>query len=236
MTGVARYWAVIPAAGVGSRMRSEVPKQYLKIHGKCILEYSLECFCNHQMITGVVTALAENDDYWSKLPAARHEKIMTTTGGTERFHSVLNGLRYLTGRAGDDDWVLVHDAVRPCLNGEDIDKLINVLGEHPVGGLLAFPAGDTMKRGNNKNEVIDTVDRKGLWHALTPQMFRFRMLLEAIEKTVNERSVVTDEAQAIELCGNRPVLVQGRAENIKITHRVDLSLAEVLLSEREMVA
>lgn len=236
MTDGTRFWAVIPAAGAGTRMRSDVPKQYLKIHGKSILEYSLECFCNHPRITGVVTAIAENDSYWNELTVAKHDKVMTITGGTERFNSVLNGLRYLSSHADENDWVLVHDAVRPCLKSEDIDNLIEELGDHPVGGLLAFPVRDTMKRSNEKREVLETVDREGLWHALTPQMFRFGMLLKAIEKTVRDRSMVTDEAQAMELCGNRPVLVRGRPENIKITHKDDLPLAELFLSDKEEVA
>ena len=229
-----KYWAVIPAAGIGSRMQAEIPKQYLQVNNKCILEYTLECFCSHPGITGVVVVLAADDGHWGQLSVAGHAKVKTAPGGAERFNSVLNGLRSLQQQADGNDWVLVHDAVRPCLHHEDIDHLINELGGHPVGGLLALPVRDTMKRVNDAGEVIETVDRGGLWHALTPQMFRLAMLEQAVAQAVNGNRMITDEAQAMELCGYRPVVVQGRADNIKITHRGDLPLAELFLAGREL--
>lgn len=236
MPGSGKFWAVIPAAGIGSRMQAGVPKQYLQIKDKCILEYTLECFCSHAMITGVVVVLAADDGQWGHLTIAGHAKVMTAPGGVERFNSVLNGLRSLQQQAADNDWVLVHDAVRPCLHHEDIDRLIADLGRHPVGGLLALPVRDTMKRVNDAGEIAETVDRSGLWHALTPQMFRLGMLEQAIAQAVDENRMITDEAQAMELCGHRPVVVQGRADNIKITHRGDLPLAELFLAGRERQA
>lgn len=233
MPGSEQFWAVIPAAGIGTRMRAGIAKQYLQIHNKCILEYTLECFCSHRGITGVVVVLAGDDEHWGQLNVAGHAKVMTAQGGAERFNSVLNGLRCLHQQAADDDWVLVHDAVRPCLHHDDIDRLITELGGHPVGGLLALPVRDTMKRVNDAGEVTETVDRGGLWHALTPQMFRLVMLEQAISRAVQENRMITDEAQAMELCGHRPVAVQGRADNIKITHRGDLPLAELYLAGRE---
>ena len=170
-----KYWAVIPAAGIGSRMQAEIPKQYLQINDKCILEYTLECFCSHTGIAGVVVVIAANDDHWHNLPVAAHAKVMTAAGGVERFNSVLNGLRHLQQRAAPDDWVLVHDAVRPCLHHDDIDRLMSELDEHPVGGLLALPVRDTMKRVNGAGEVIETVDRGGLcfgyrnWNRRSPR-------------------------------------------------------------------
>ena len=143
-----KYWAVIPAAGIGSRMQADIPKQYLRIKGRFILEHTLEVFCSHPMIAGVVVVLAANDDNWRSLPGIGHAKVMTAPGGAERFNSVLNGLRYLHQHADNDDWVLVHDAVRPCLTHADIDHLVERLREHPVGGLLALPVRDTMKRAN----------------------------------------------------------------------------------------
>lgn len=229
----AKNWAVVPAAGVGSRMQAEVPKQYLRLHGKCILEHTLDCFCAHPRIDGVVVVLAADDDRWRGLPVIGHPKMMTAPGGAERFNSVLNGLRYLHQHADQDDWILVHDAVRPCLRQEDIDQLLSVLHDHPVGGLLAVPVRDTMKRVNATGEVTGTVSRDGLWHALTPQMFRLGMLERAIEQAIAEAVPITDEAQAMELCGYRPLLVQGRADNIKITQRGDLPLAELFLAQRE---
>jgi len=228
-----KYWAVIPAAGIGSRMQADLPKQYLRINGRCILEHTLEVFCSHPMIAGVVVVLAANDDNWRSLPGIGHAKVMTAPGGAERFNSVLNGLRYLHQHADNDDWVLVHDAVRPCLTHADIDHLVERLREHPVGGLLALPVRDTMKRANATGEVVETVSRSGLWHALTPQMFKLAMLERAIERAISESTLITDEAQAMELCGYRPQLVQGRAENIKITQRGDLPLAELFLANRE---
>jgi 2-C-methyl-D-erythritol 4-phosphate cytidylyltransferase len=217
-------------------MQAEIPKQYLRVNNKCILEYTLDCFCSHAMITGVVVVLAANDGHWNKLSVAGHDKVMTTAGGAERFNSVLNGLRYLLQQADGDDWVLVHDAVRPCLHHDDIDRLISTLKGHPVGGLLAAPVRDTLKRVNEDAVVTETVDRNGLWHALTPQMFRLVMLEQAIAQAVDGNRMVTDEAQAMELCGYRPVAVQGRADNIKITHRGDLPLAELFLAGREIQA
>src|SRR3989338_2500771 len=156
-----QYWAVIPAAGIGSRMQADLPKQYLRINGRFILEHTLEVFCSPPMIAGVVVVLAANDDNWRSLPGIGHAKVMTAPGGAERFNSVLNGLRYLHQHADNDDWVLVHDAVRPCLTHADIDHLVERLREHPVGGLLALPVRDTMKRANATGEVVETVSRSG---------------------------------------------------------------------------
>ena len=228
-----KYWAVSPAAGIGSRMQADIPKQYLRIKGRFILEHTLEVFCSHPMIAGVVVVLAANDDNWRSLPGIGHAKVMTAPGGAERFNSVLNGLRYLHQHADNDDWVLVHDAVRPCLTHADIDHLVERLREHPVGGLLALPVRDTMKRANATGEVVETVSRSGLWHALTPQMFKLAMLERAIERAISESTLITDEAQAMELCGYRPQLVQGRADNIKITRQDDLPLAQLFLANRE---
>ena len=234
MTSKPRIWAVIPAAGTGLRMGADVPKQYLKIKDKCILEYVLECFCSHSKISGIVVALAQGDSYWPRLKIGTHEKIMQALGGIERCHSVLNGLKLLNDRAGPNDWVLVHDAARPCLRNDDLDNLIDTLNEHPVGGLLALPVRDTMKRIDADNEISETVNREGLWHALTPQMFRLGPLQQAIDNAIKNKNLVTDEAQAMELAGMKPKLVQGRADNIKITQHCDLALAEFYLSQQEM--
>ena len=233
MTASPKYWVMIPAAGTGARMQTELPKQYLKIRGKCILEYVLERFCIHPKIEAIVVALAENDPYWKDLTMATHDKIICTTGGTERCHSVLNGLKTLSTFAAPDDWVLVHDAARPCLHSSDIDHLLDELDDHPVGGLLALPVRDTIKRSDADDLVSETVNREGLWHALTPQMFRLGSLQRAITTALSEKLLVTDEAQAMERLGNKPVLVQGRPDNIKITHHSDLALAELFLSQQE---
>ncbi len=228
-----KIWAVIPAAGIGTRMQADVPKQYLKIKGKCLLEYTLERFCSSAAISAVVVALAKNDNWWPELGIAGHEKLIQTTGGLERCHSVLNGLRALAEVAAADDWVLVHDAARPCLRPEDMNKLITEVSGSGKGGLLAVPVRDTMKRADESNQIIETVDRIGLWHALTPQMFRLAELTRAIESALQQGRLVTDEAQAMEYQHSQPLLVEGHADNIKVTHPRDLILAELFLSQQE---
>jgi 2-C-methyl-D-erythritol 4-phosphate cytidylyltransferase len=213
-------------------MGAAKPKQYLKLKGKSVLEHSLQLFCHHAKIKGVVVVLAEQDPYWHTLAAAKDKKVRTTTGGLERCHSVRNGLRLLGDMAKPDDWVLVHDAARPCLRHEDIDKLIHTLSGSPVGGILAVPVRDTMKRADETNHVKETVSRAGLWHALTPQMFRFSILEMALDNVISNTIQVTDEAQAVELSGITPVLVEGHRDNIKITHQADLVLAELYLTQQ----
>lgn len=234
MTEAVRFWAVIPAAGTGIRMHMDLPKQYLTINGRRVIEYSLETFCTHPQIAGVVVALAAGDKLWEGMPFAKHPKVRTVRGGKERCHSVLNCLHALSTVAATEDWVLVHDAARPCIKREDIDQMIATLRDHPVGGLLALPVRDTMKRADgsqdNGRHVHETVNRKGLWHALTPQMFRLGRLSQALEQAIRQRELVTDESQAMELAGLRPRLVEGRAENIKITRPSDLKLAELYLA------
>ncbi len=233
MTTGIRYWAVIPAAGIGTRMQAEVPKQYISIHNKTILEYTLERFCSHPRIEGVVVVVSASDNIWTTLDISSHPKIMVVDGGVERCHSVLNGLRLLSERANSSDWVLVHDAARPCLRKEDIDRLIDTLAGHEVGGLLGLPVRDTMKRADTSCTILETVEREGLWHALTPQMFHLDVLISSLENALSQERVVTDEAQAIELSGLQPVLVEGHPDNIKITRNNDLALAELFLSQQE---
>ncbi len=228
-----RYWAVIPAAGVGTRMQADVPKQYLSINHKTILEYTLERFCSHAKIDGVAVAISGDDDIWKTLDISSHPKITVVEGGVERCHSVLNGLRAISDQASSNDWVLVHDAARPCLRNEDIDRLIDTLEGHDVGGLLGLPVKDTMKRADNTGTIQETVDREGLWHALTPQMFHLGVLIDSLENALSNDLIVTDEAQAIELIGLQPVLVEGHPGNIKITRNNDLALAELFLSQQE---
>lgn len=234
MASTQRYWAVIPAAGIGTRMCMETPKQYLTLHGRTILEFTLARFCEHPSVSGIVVVLAPEDPYWETLAVSRHEKITTAVGGVERYHSVQNGLAALKGMAGRDDWVMVHDAARPCLRREDIDHLIETLEDHSVGGILAIPVRDTMKRAGDDNAIRETVDRESLWHALTPQMFRLQLLEKCLDRAVAESHPVTDESQAVEQAGYHPLLVPGNPDNIKITHRNDLPLAELFLSQQEM--
>ncbi|MCI0400131.1 MAG: 2-C-methyl-D-erythritol 4-phosphate cytidylyltransferase [Gammaproteobacteria bacterium] len=227
-----QYWAVIPAAGSGERMGSDLPKQYYPLCGKPLIEHTLDRFCTHPRIKGVVVAIAEHDRYWRELKLSYANEVLFVTGGAKRCHSVLNGLKRAEQIGRAQDWVLVHDAARPCVRKEDIDRLLSVLADDPVGGLLALPVRDTMKRSQSDNTVCETVEREGLWHALTPQMFRLEPLRRAIEAALAEGRLVTDEAQAMEFAGAAPRLVEGHPDNIKITSRADLALAELYLRQQ----
>lgn len=223
------YWAVIPAAGIGKRMRSHIPKQYLPLAGRTVIEHSIDIFLQHPRISGVVVAISEDDETWQGLHFDTDKPVLTVSGGAERCHSVVNALETLADHASDADWVLVHDAARPCLQRKDLDLLMDLLAVHPVGGLLGVPVRDTIKRADVTCEVEETVDRDGLWHALTPQMFHLGSLRNALRMALESGKLVTDESSAIELSGRQPIMVEGSADNIKITRPEDLALAEFFL-------
>lgn len=225
----ARCWAVIPAAGVGSRMAADRPKQYLPLAGRTVIEHSLDRLLNHPKIAGAVVAISPGDEYWAGLNYYHEKPLWLATGGAERSLSVLNALIVLGDHAADGDWVLVHDAARPCLRSEDVDRLLVRCLEHPVGGILAVPVKDTLKKAGPDGEIVDTVDRTALWHAQTPQMFRLGELRTALEQAVAAQVLVTDEASALERLGGKPLLVEGHADNLKITRPEDLALAEFYL-------
>lgn len=230
--GVTDLWAVVPAAGTGRRMQTGIPKQYLRLGQRTVIEHALCALCEHPRIAGVVVATAPDDRWWSQLRFEFAQPPQRVDGGPERRHSVLNGLRALN-HAAADDWVLVHDAARPCLTRGDIDRLIGALADHPVGGLLGVPLTDTVKRADTGDNVIETVDRRGLWRALTPQMFRVGMLTDALDAAIRRGEAVTDEASAIERTGRKPMMVEGRADNIKITQQRDLDLAALYLQQQQ---
>lgn len=227
-----RLWAVVPAAGVGRRMGAGVPKQYLPLAGRCVIEHTLDVLLGHPGVSGVCVALQPGDPYWPKTAFAGHPRIVTAAGGRERVDSVLGALGILASRISDDDWVMVHDAARPCLHATDIDRLVTAVRDDPVGGLLAVPVRDTMKRAGAGGRVERTVDRGDLWHALTPQMFRIGVLRRALGAALADGIAVTDEAAALEHAGQAPVLVEGRSDNIKVTHPADLPLAEFFLQRQ----
>lgn len=227
-----KLWAVIPAAGFGRRMDSDIPKQYLPLSGRTVIEWTLSHFLDNPSIAGVVVAISDGDPYWQDLGLG-HPKLVTAKGGTERSDSVLSALHKLDSMASPDDWVLVHDAARPCLTEKDLEQLIGELRDHPVGGVLGTPMSDTVKKTNADNEVIDTPDRSRLWRAFTPQMFRLKALTDALVMAAKEGNVVTDDASAMELAGLHPKMVMGRADNIKITQPGDLQLAELFLQEHK---
>lgn len=217
------FWAVIPAAGIGARMAADRPKQYLQLGRQTILEHSLDCFLDHPTLKGVVVSVAEEDPYWPGLRCANDPRIQCAAGGRERADSVLNALLLLHAQgAADDDWVLVHDAARPNLARSDLDKLLSELADDPVGGLLAVPARDTLKRADATGRVSATVDRTTVWQAYTPQMFRFGMLHRALAECLVADVAVTDESSAIEWAGHAPRLIEGRSDNIKVTRPEDL--------------
>lgn len=223
------FWALIPAAGVGSRMAADRPKQYLELAGQTIIEHTLACFLDHPQLLGVVVSLAADDPYWPHLACAADPRIRRATGGRERADSVLGGLRRL-GELGAQarDWVLVHDAARPNLARTDLDLLLAELADDPVGGLLAVPARDTLKRVGSDGRVLETVDRALIWQAYTPQMFRLAELQQALGDALLAGANITDEASALEWMGRSPRLIEGRGDNLKVTRPEDLlSLARL---------
>ena len=241
-------WVVIPAAGVGKRMQVGHPKQYLKINDKTVLEYTISRFSESKQISklikGIVVVISPGDEYWAGLTVksglesdfSSHLQskvpLYVAPGGDERCHSVLNGLECLQGKASAEDWVMVHDAARPCLHDDDIQKLIDELWQHGTGGLLGLPVADTLKFCGDNNRVKRTVSRNGLWRALTPQMFRYEKLISALKLAISEPEKITDEASALESAGYEPVMIEGRWDNIKITHPQDLEQAKQILDEQ----
>lgn len=225
------YWAVVPAAGSGSRMGAEKPKQYLRVLDKTIIEHTLERLLCHEAIAGVCIAVAPEDIYWERVKLDTTKTIIVAEGGAERCHSVINALDALEHVASSDDWVLVHDAARPCVRLQDIDKLLTQLADHPVGGILAVPVHDTIKLGGMAGEILKTIDRRHLWQAQTPQMFRLGKLRQVLHQAIQDGFIVTDEASAMEYAGLQPKLVEGHADNIKVTRPEDLQLAAFYLQK-----
>ena len=232
-----KIWAIVPAAGVGSRVGASVPKQYIRVNGLSIIEHTLNKLASCKEIEKIVVALSQEDEYFINLSTVNKHPIQIVEGGVERCDSVLSGLEYLKTIANDDDWVLVHDAARPCVLVDDINRLVSKLMKHDVGGILGLPVRDTMKRvavNNMQNEIRSTVERENMWHALTPQMFRIGTLYDALCECQKKNLIVTDEASAIEQVGLKPLMVEGRACNIKVTQPDDLQLAAFYLGQQEV--
>jgi 2-C-methyl-D-erythritol 4-phosphate cytidylyltransferase len=241
-----RYWLVMPAAGAGRRFGGRhagdrIPKQYATLRGRTVIEWALAPFLMDSRCAGAVVALAPEDKWWPKV-AERISSVAVCQGGLERSESVRNALAALNRRAQATDWVLVHDAARPCLPQADLDRLIERVSSHPVGGILAQPVSETLKRAVPRDAVTsetegaaidETVERNGLWRAGTPQMFRYGRLTTALESAIASKRFPTDEAQALEWQGEHPLLVEGSAANIKVTIAGDLALAEALIAGRE---
>ena len=230
MSDAPSCWAVLPAAGSGRRMAAAIPKQYLPLAGATVMEHSLNALLACPDIRAVAVVLdpaaRRNDD----IVGLRDARVRIAPGGRERADSVLAGLDLLAEQAGGDDWVLVHDAARPCVAVTSINRLITEVQQSGVGGLLAEPVVDTVKRATAEGKVESTPDRANLWRAQTPQMFRLRELRDALRDARREGKVVTDEASAMEMAGHEVQLVAGSPRNLKVTVQADLALAEYYLS------
>ncbi len=225
-------WAIVPAAGIGKRMQTACPKQYLELLGEPVLLHTLKKLAAVPEIAGIAVVISAQDTWWPTMSLQLKKPIVQVTGGRERPHSVFNAVRHLEQTLQvPAAWFLVHDAARPCVRRSDIKRLINTLSTHPCGGLLAARVRDTMKRSDETAQVIQTVDRHQLWHALTPQMFRAELLHRALEEGLEHPELITDEASALERLGYRPLLVEGRMDNIKITQPEDLQLARLFLEQ-----
>lgn len=226
-------WAVVPAAGRGHRFGAAVPKQYLPVAGQTVLAHTLRALLGHVRVAGVVVALAADDAHWPGWSRFGGKPVLTCTGGDERADSVLAGLAALPDSVRADDFVLVHDAARPHLAASDLDALLERGRGDPVGAILAAPVRDTLKRAGDDGGIDRTEPRERLWRALTPQLFRRLQLTRALEAARAAGVAVTDEAMAMERQGHRPLLVEGREDNLKITTVADLVRYEFLLSRRE---
>lgn len=222
------FYAVVPAAGIGSRMGADIPKQYLKLHDQTILQHTLSKLSEFTQLEKIMVPISTDDQWFSSQPISTHEKIQTCSGGAERFESVLNGLNALLDLGVDTQaWVMVHDVARPCFSMDDLQKLFDHRSDQ--GAILALEVRDTMKRTDAQGRIQNTVERKQLWHALTPQMAPLGALRDAISKCIENGIEVTDEASALEHVGLQPIVVPGHPSNIKVTRPEDMDLAEFFL-------
>lgn len=226
-----QYTVVVPAAGVGKRMRASCPKQYLTINDKTILEHTVQRLLNHEAICHVVIALGEFDEYFPTTSLANNNNVTRVVGGKERVDSVLAGLKILNTE--QEQWVLVHDAARPCVQHKDLTELIKYCVENNHGGILAARVRDTMKQATSTGIIDKTLDRSQMWHALTPQMYKTAELTSAIGDALAKDITITDESSAMEAFGYASGLVNGSNDNIKITQPEDLRLAEFILQQQE---
>lgn len=223
------FWIVIPAAGIGARFNHSKPKQYISIQGKTVLEHSIDIFLSLEWVKKIIIPLSAKDHYFASLSVANHPKIVVVAGGETRTHSVQNALRYLNAFASLNDWVLTHDAVRPCLHSDDLQRLRQMLKNDAVGGILASPVSDTLKLGSDNN-IVRTVDRTDLWGASTPQMFRFQLLAKALNNCLENGVSLTDDASALEHIGLPVKMVPALYPNPKLTYAADLQYLRYLLS------
>lgn len=223
-------WVVVPAAGRGARFGGELPKQYQPILGRPLIRHTLERLAAHPRIAGLCVVLAADDPHWPGWREMKGKPVLRCAGGAERADSVLAGVRALPATVREKDWVLVHDAARPCLRSQDLERLLDHGAAHDVGAILAAPLRDTLKRASPQGTIARSEPRERLWRAFTPQMFRRAALERALESALAAGVRVTDEAMAFERLGLAPMLVEGAEDNIKVTTPADLALAEHLLA------
>jgi 2-C-methyl-D-erythritol 4-phosphate cytidylyltransferase len=225
-----KFHVIIPAAGNGSRMGSKTPKQYLPLLGRPMIEQTLSIFASSVRIASITVVLGGDDTEWdiANIKTSSNAQVYRC-GGETRTQTVLNALLVLHSVVSQDDWILVHDAARPGLTDYLLNRLLDALENDAVGGLLAIPLTDTLKRADQEQRVAHTERREHLWQAQTPQMFRYRLLLEALQHSVENSSMATDEAQSIETLGHKPKLVAGELRNLKVTYPQDLALIEAIL-------
>lgn len=226
-------WAVVPAAGIGRRFAGDRPKQYAALGARPVIVHVIEKLAAVRGVAGIVAAVAPADPWWNAAAEGFGVAVATVEGGAERRDSVLNALDHLSTVAAEDDLAMVHDAVRPCVEVADIERVVAAARRSPHGAILAAPVSDTLKRAGPEGSIADTVDRSGLWRALTPQVFPLGRLRAALRNAVESGCAVTDEAQAMERAGARPLLVEGSPGNIKITGPEDLALARAVLEGQE---
>lgn len=226
-------WCVVPAAGSGARMGAALPKQYLSLGGRTLIEHTLGRLLSYAPLRAVCVAIAGDDHWFAHLPVASDPRLLCVTGGATRHASVRRALAALAPQARDDDWVLVHDAARPCVRLSDIARLVECVRAGRDGGLLAMPVIDTVKQAAADGRVAATLPREQLWLAATPQMFRYADLCRALDAAEADGVIVTDEAQAMERSGAQPQLVPCARDNIKVTRPEDLRLAAFLLQRQQ---
>ena len=224
-----KVWAVVPAAGVGRRFGIGRPKQYLPLGGRTVIAHVIAKLAAVRGVAGIVVATAPGDPWWDEAVKGFDTSVLRVEGGAERCHSVANALEYLHAAAGEGDLTMVHDAARPCVAVADVERVVAAARRHPDGAVLAAPMRDTVKRAGPEGSIDGTVDRDRLWRAFTPQIFPLGRLRTALRNAISDGCPVTDEAQAMERAGARPLLVEGSPGNIKITLPEDLALARALL-------
>lgn len=227
-------WVVVPAAGRGTRFGSPLPKQYLQVAGQPLIAHTLAALLAHPMVDGALVAISTNDADWPGWTAFQEKPVLTCVGGDTRAQSVLAALEALPAVVKADDFVLVHDAARPNLRGEDLQQLLERGRADPVGAILAAPVRDTLKRAGDDGGIDGSEPRQHLWRAMTPQLFRRFQLTRALQEAGKAGVEVTDESMAMELQGLRPLLIEGNEDNLKVTTPADLARFQFILSQRGM--